>query len=165
METKGGGLLFTWTLSDSENCSLLFWDKKNLPTGNSSSDRWSSSSRHDCCCFPTEKLHSGQINSNRDCFPSETPISFKLSTISANNGIFAPQVFKINLTVCCFCLTLSVEEASTEGKWRFSPPEQGRAHAGTQRALCAPLAKSCSWTLSISTTTARSSVEDTTPSF
>lgn len=52
-----------------------------------------------------------------------------------------------------------------EGKWQFLPPEQGRAPAGTQHASCAPLVKSCWWILSISTTMARSSVEDTTLSF
>lgn len=30
-----------------------------------------------------------------------------------------------------------------EAKWQFLPPEQGQVRAGIQRALCAPLVKSC----------------------
>lgn len=45
-----------------------------LPTCNSSLDRWSSSSRHDCCCFPTEKLRFGQLNSNCDCSLLKHPV-------------------------------------------------------------------------------------------
>lgn len=105
------------------------------------------------CTLTKSKLKS-------DCFPSKHLFPF-----SANNRIYALHVVNINLTVCCFCLTLSVEEESMEGKWRSLLPEPGPAPAGTQLALCVPLVKSFLWTLSISTTTARSFVEDTTPSF
>ena len=64
-----------------------------------------------------------------------------------------------------FVLDCSAAEASTEGRWPFLPPEQGRAPAGTQRALSAPRVKSCWWIWSISTKMARLSAEDTTLSF
>lgn len=57
----------------------------------------------------------------------------------------ACKIYSISLIICCFCLTISVEEASMEGKWQFLPPEQDRAPAGTQHALCVPHAKSCWW--------------------
>lgn len=123
---------------------------------------------HDGLSFRKKNcILANSIYDNDDCSPNKTPISCKLRANLTNiNRIFALCLkHKSFLSVCCFCVTLSVREVSMEGKWRFLPPEQGRAPAGTQHASCAPLVKSCWWISSISTTMARSSAGDTTLSF